>query len=264
MQKIVIASIAKDIGETFHLDYKRIIQAFSDFEIVKWIIIESNSTDNSIAILNEYSKNSNIIKFESLSSHGSESLLRSQKMGNARNKYLELFNKINEKNDIAYLVVCDLNNLNCELEKAAVKSCWESNEWAAVTANQSGPYYDVWTVRHPIWLPYDPWEKYEELQIPLGSSVQALWDFVYSKMINIPINTPWIKVDSAFGGFAIYKTQYIFGCEYIGITSKGTTVCEHVSFNQGIVNNGGLIYINPNFINFKLTDHSLDMLGMLT
>ena len=25
--------------------------------------------------------------------------------------------------------------------------------------------------------------------------------------------------------------------------------CEHISFNQGVINNGGKIYINPKFIN---------------
>ena len=182
---------------------------------------------------------------------------RTQKLAQARNKYLELFNKINEQNIIEYLVVCDLNNLNCKLKKAAVKSCWESTKWAAVTANQNGPYYDIWALRHKFWNNLDCWEKYEELNKFYSSSTQALWDSVYSKMINISTSAPWINVDSSFGGLAIYKTQYIVGCKYIGLTSKEKPVCEHVSFNQGIVNNGGLIYINPNFINFELTDHSL-------
>jgi hypothetical protein len=182
--------------------------------------------------------------------------LRTQELAKARNKYLEIFRRLCIKNDIEYLVVCDLNNLNNKLTKNAIQSCWENRNWAAVTANQAGPYYDVWALRHKYWNNYDCWERYEELKKLYNKSRLALWESVYSRMINIPSNSNWIKVDSAFGGIAVYKTKYINGCKYVGITSKGKQVCEHVSFNEGIIKNNGSIYINPKLINFKLTDHS--------
>lgn len=54
--KIVIASIARNIESTFSKDYDRVLKAFSDFTIIRWIIVESNSTDNSIKLLKKYSK----------------------------------------------------------------------------------------------------------------------------------------------------------------------------------------------------------------
>jgi hypothetical protein len=46
-KKIVIASVAKNVRTTFIFDYLRVLKAFKDFEIVKWIIVESNSQDDS-------------------------------------------------------------------------------------------------------------------------------------------------------------------------------------------------------------------------
>lgn len=255
-KKIVIASIARNVASTFKSDYERITASFSDFQIVNWIVIESNSTDDSIKVLDRFSKLSTNIINISMRSEFNGKHLRTQELAKARNKYLEIFRKLCIKNDIEYLVVCDLNNLNNKLTKNAIQSCWENRNWAAVTANQAGPYYDVWALRHKYWNNYDCWERYEELKKLYNKSRLALWESVYSRMINIPSNSNWIKVDSAFGGIAVYKTKYINGCKYVGITSKGKQVCEHVSFNEGIIKNNGSIYINPKLINFKLTDHS--------
>jgi hypothetical protein len=255
-KKIVIASIAKDIEKTFHKDYFRILNSFSDFEIVKWIIIESNSIDNSISVLREFASGSNILHFESLNDSLENETLRTKILAAARNKYLYILRELPNTNEIKYLVVCDLNNLNNKLQKKSILSCWDVKNWAAVTSNQSGPYYDIWALRHKFWNYTDCWESYSEMNKIYGNSKLALWNSVYSKMIKIPQKSIWINVDSAFGGLAIYDTKYIDDCSYNGITPNGTQICEHVSFNQGIKNNLGEIYINPKLINFKYTNHS--------
>ena len=256
-KNIVIASIARNIGDTFHLDYGRICAAFSDYNILKWVIVESNSEDNSIEVLRNYSQRYGHLQIEILKKETSLSVFRTEKLADARNKYIEILNKIKETNDVSYLVVCDLNNLNKKLDIKSVRSCFKtSNNWAAVTANQDGPYYDVWALRHKYWNNYDCWDRYEVLKGFYPNSSLALWDSVYSKMIKISKHTPWIQVDSAFGGVAIYDASYINNCKYIGAGTNGKQICEHISFNNGVLKNEGLIYINPKFINFKLTDHS--------
>lgn len=254
--KIVIASIAKNIGNSFSKDYDRIFKAFSDFEIISWIVVESNSTDNSIQVLKSFSELSTKLIYVSLHSTPTIRNLRTVDLATARNKYLELFKEIRTKTEVDYLVVCDLNNLNSKLNKEAVQSCWARNDWAAVLANQKGPYYDVWALRHKFWNDFDCWKRYESLLNIYSKPSLALWDSVYSRMIKIPKNWKWIKVDSAFGGIGIYKTAYLDNCKYVGSNAMGEQVCEHVSFNYGITENGGSIYINPKFINFNLTDHS--------
>lgn len=254
--RIVIASIARNIGDTFSKDYDRVLKAFSDFTIIKWIIVESNSTDNSLEVLKSYSDLDTKILFVSLQSAKVNRNTRTIDLATARNKYLELFNEIRSVIEIDYLVVCDLNNLNNKLNKKAVQSCWTHNDWAAALANQNGPYYDIWALRHKFWNDFDCWERYENLLKIYQKPSLALWDAVYSRMIKIPKNWNWIKVESAFGGIGIYRTAYLDNCKYEGTNTIGEQVCEHVSFNSGIIENGGSIYINPKFINFNLTDHS--------
>ena len=75
-------------------------------------------------------------------------------------------------------------------------------------------------------------------------------------MIEIPENSEWIEVDSAFGGLAIYKRDAIFGQFYIGINSTGSETCEHVSFHKELRSLGKKIFINPALINGGLNEHS--------
>lgn len=258
-QNIVITSIARNIEQSFAADYNRITESFSDFNIVRWIIIESNSTDNSRETLKTFAKKYRIVETESLERRNSNH--RTEELAVARNRYIQIFNMLKNDIQIDYLVVCDLNNLNNKLNIKSVRSCWDLNGWAAVTANQSGPYYDIFALRHKYWNSTDCWESYNYLTNLYKQRTKiiwdrALWDSVYSKMINIKQSSNWIRVESAFGGLAIYNTKFLQNCEYIGTSEYSGQKCEHVSFNNGIIANGGEIFINPKLINFSLTDHS--------
>lgn len=73
-------------------------------------------------------------------------------------------------------------------------------------------------------------------------------------MIEIPENSEWIEVSSAFGGAGIYKRECFVNNLYIG-EEKNEEVCEHVSFNKTIIKQGFNLYINPNFINSAFNEH---------
>ncbi len=236
---------------------KRFITAFSDYEIVKWIIIESNSTDDSSLVLEEYSKKYKFIYIESINSSDKYYPDRTQKLAHARNRYLQIVRNLQKKQKIDFLVVCDLNNLNNKLTKKAVESCGKISNWGALTANQKGPYYDVWALRHKHWNDADCWKRYEDLVQFYPNKYLALWDSVYSKMIKIYPDKAPIKVDSAFGGLAIYRAEYLNKCVYVGKSENNQQICEHISFHRQFTRNGGDIYINPALINLKYTDHSL-------
>jgi hypothetical protein len=255
--KIAIASIARNVSDTFHLDLKRFMTAFSDYEIVKWIIVESNSTDGSPLVLEEYSKEYKFIYTESINSSDKHYPQRTQKLAHARNRYLKIFDELQETQKVDYLVVCDLNNLNNKLTKKAVASCAKISNWGALTANQNGPYYDIWALRHRHWNDADCWKRYEDLIQFYPNKYLALWDSVYSKMIKIHPDKAPIQVDSAFGGLAIYKVEYLYKCIYVGTNENNQQICEHISFHEQFTKNGGDIYINPALINLKFTDHSL-------
>ena len=260
-QKIVLASVAKDVASSFLSDYSIITEAFKDFEIVRWLIIESNSKDDSVSFLGNLSRSYPLLEIISLGNDGTR-VMRTTSIANARNRYLAEYRKIREKEEIDFLVVADLNDLNKKLNREAVLSCFRRDDWAGVCANQAGPYYDIYALRHDYWSPNDCWVSYREVKGIYKQKWKffwdkALWDCVYSRMITIRKSSDWIRVRSAFGGVAIYDTKYLDNAVYNGETESGEAICEHVSFNSGVEEAGGKIYINPAFINFKTTNHSL-------
>ncbi len=260
-QKIVLASVAKDIENSFLSDFKIITEAFIDFDVVRWLIIESNSTDDSVHFLEDLARKQPLLKIISLGDDNNQ-IMRTTSIATARNRYLDEYRKICATETIDYLVVADLNELNKKLNRKAVLSCFTRNDWAGVCANQDGPYYDIYALRHDYWSPNDCWVSYREMQNIYNQKRKflwdgALWDCVYSRMITINRSNKWIKVHSAFGGLAIYDSKYLSKVSYKGETESGDAVCEHVYFNFGIEAEGGKIYINPDLINFRTTDHSL-------
>ena len=79
---------------------------------------------------------------------------------------------------------------------------------------------------------------------------------IYSKMIRIPRKNEWIKVDSGFGGAAIYKSEVFLKYDY----SKEfeTSETDHVTLHRKLVRDGGRIYINPAFINSHFNTYNLN------
>jgi len=252
----LVVGVAKNCGLTIKNDLLILKRAFCSFKNVKWLIIISDTTDNTIDELVDTQRSIDNLRFIDLGKIAPEYPSRTNRIAVCRNKYLlELANN-EEYKTITHLVVVDLDGVNDEITEDKVMSCFERSDWAACAANQSGPYYDIYALRHPIWSPNNCWEA-QKLLRGLGLSEEdSFLTAVLSRMVHIPIDAGWIRVDSAFGGLAIYKVKYLHGCEYVGLSKDGGDVCEHVSFHEGINKNGGNLYINPKLVNAHLTEHS--------
>jgi hypothetical protein len=129
-----------------------------------------------------------------------------------------------------------------------------------MTANQKDPYYDVWALRHEYWSPNDCWQEKSFFDTFKVGNPRSFFTAIYSRMLNIPEKSELIEVDSAFGGLAIYKVKEIGNSQYNGLTNKTlrktNEVSEHVAFNKGIKENGGVIFVNPKMINSGLNPHT--------
>jgi hypothetical protein len=181
---------------------------------------------------------------------------RIERISYCRNQYLEAL-KTEKYSTVEYLVVSDLDGVNSLLNSSAVESCWIRDDWAAVTANQSAPYYDIYALRHPTWSPNDCWEFERQLR-QQGKDLDSAREIaVYSRQIVIRIDDKWIEVGSAFGGLGIYKVKFLKDCLYSPTNQSGSVVCEHVALSQQIQANGGNIYINPRLINSAWNPHNM-------
>jgi hypothetical protein len=254
---VLVVGIVKNIEKTLKKDIQNISTALEFFKEVHWFLVQSDSTDKSEQILSEIKKININFKYLSIDIPENSYSFRTERLAIGRNKYLSYIRENIDPIQFPYIVIADFNLLNNKLSSEAVLSSWSRDDWDVVTANQSGRYYDIWALRHPLWSPNDCWEQHEFLKkyIKIPEIVNAY--SIKSRMLRIPKGSDWIPVESAFGGFAIYKSNFLMhSFFYEGKTEAGNMVCEHVNFNKNIKDSGARIFINTSLINTKYTDHS--------
>jgi hypothetical protein len=150
--------------------------------------------------------------------------------------------------DLDYVFWMDMDSYSkSELSLKGLLSCFQCNDaWDAVFPAMNGFYYDIWALRHKRMWPSDCMiDINSEWDLALGSAVVSQAP-VHVRQIAAHHLCGWLPVDSAFGGMAIYKADACRNGRYVGLIDE-QEVCEHVSFNQSIVENGGKLWINPEF-----------------
>jgi hypothetical protein len=227
-----------------------------DCKELHWLIIESDSTDQTTDILDQLQIELSNFRFLSLGSLQSQIPLRSQRLAHCRNVYLCELETNPAYQRIDCVVVADLDGVNDLVTPEAFASCWERLDWDVCTANQSGRYYDLWALRHPIWCPNDPLDQCRFLIEHNVRREKAMYAAVYAKMIILNRSGEWIEVESAFGGLGVYRRNVLHGLRYSGIDLAGNPICEHVTLHQQLRAKGCRLYINPRLINTGETEHS--------
>jgi hypothetical protein len=119
-----------------------------------------------------------------------------------------------------------------------------NTKWKALFANQAKCYYDVWALRDEVCK--QDWQI--EWRVTGDINCHKKYQHPKSKSLGL-----W-PVQSAFGGAALYRTEYIneqakyFDTQYLRLQNNTTLpfpVCEHVPFNFSI---GSPMYINCEWI----------------
>lgn len=254
--KFLIVGLVRDVANVLHQQVTVIDSAFSDCGETSWFLVESDSKDSTISVLDKCRQVIPHFDYCSLGSLAGSLKERTVRLAHCRNKYMELVDDP-IRGDCDYVVVVDLDNANNLLTAEKVRAVLDKNgSWDVVTANQLGPYYDLWALRHSLWCPVDCDQAYRFfIEIGVAKS-QALQSAVLDKMLRIPSNGSLIQVKSAFGGLGIYKKKTLVGRRYVGIDDKNQPVCEHVPLNISIADDGYRICIASSLINAGLNEHS--------
>ena len=253
--RIHIVGTVRDSAIVIESQIDTIFKAFSSAFELSMEIIESDSEDETLSILRTLETKHENLKVMSLGKLGGEFPRRTERLAYCRNLLLKNFRENIENYD--YFVVADLDGVNDKLTAEAVISCWVNQEWDVCTANQAGPYYDIWALRHEIWCPNDFWKQYYFLRKYGITDDRAKAASIYSRMITLPADSEWIQVTSAFGGLAIYRSEILRNAmNYLGIDPSGNEICEHVELHEQLSKRGFKIFINPGLVNTDFTDHS--------
>jgi hypothetical protein len=261
---VLIVGLARNCEKKLFHSISKLSIAFKSAKSVAFLIIESDSSDATTDVLSQLASSYSSFKYVTLGSLLERYSLRTERIAFCRNYYLKLIKISPEYHDVDYVAIADLDGVNDHLLPSSVATCWTRSNWDVCTANQYGPYYDIYALRHSLWSPIDCSEQAKMLQSLGVKRFTYNYVSILSKMIRIPSDHDWIKVDSAFGGLAIYRKLMLENVRYDGLNENGLEVCEHVSLHTQIRSNGGRIYINPGLINAYVVDHarSATLLGL--
>lgn len=245
-----------------HLDEAigRIAGALKGAKSIDWLLIESDSQDETLAKLAEAGRQQPGFRFLSAGHLSEDRPKRTDRLAFCRNLYCRDIATSDRYPCDALVLVADFDGINQLLSREAIQSCFARDDWDVCAANQLGPYYDLWALRHPEWCPGDVMRQVKYLKqygIPQFKLLEVL-------AVTLPPTAPWIEVQSAFGGSAIYKKWVFDHAKYVGLDDEGNEICEHVAFHADIRSQGGRVFINPAFINAGITEHTTKMMDRRT
>lgn len=255
-----VVGLARNCESSIRADVYRIREAIGRSKSIVWLIVESDSSDQTVSELQRLQSEIANFNYVTLGNLSTSIPKRTDRISHCRNYYAEQIRSNKVFSAIDYVIVADLDGLNTLINRTAFESCWKRKNWDMCAANQKGPYYDIWALRHKDWCAEDCLAQYRFLNNYRLDFQKNIHASIYSKMITIPQDSEWIEVDSAFGGFAIYKKSAFDCCEYIGINEAGEEYCEHTHFHRKLKDNGGRLFINPQLINAGLTEHTVHLL----
>ena len=252
--EVLIVGLVRNCEASLESEVKILRASFKAFKKVSFFLVESDSTDGSLEALRELAIRIPNFKFLSLGNLRQSISDRIERIAHCRNVYLDYVRTTSDKFD--YIVVADLDGVNNLLTREKVATCWKFDGWSACTANQIGPYYDIYALRAPGWSEMDCWNEARSLYASGMNPVKTWVKAIRDKQRIIPESEDWIEVTSAFGGLAIYKREAFLEGNYQTFSDDELNVSEHVPFNLKLVASGHRIFINPKMTNFSLNEHN--------
>ena len=236
------------------------------FEKTGYIFIENDSIDDTKHMLNKWGANRDNFHVHSLDGLDNYEKSRTIRLEITRNAYINLLKKNVNLCKFDFMIVLDMDDIaiypiDLNEFKQSLLFLKADESRAGVFANQENNYYDLWALRDRNKYPKDFWHAVL-INILEGMSEDESFKIEFEKIPHFFNKTAGpIEIDSAFGGLGIYKIQYVLnnkfsyvGHSYLFLPSEKLSftklqTCEHVTFNFGILEQGGKLYIYPSLIN---------------
>jgi hypothetical protein len=260
-KSILVTGIVRDVAKVIPSEVIRIQKELSSiFKEVQFLVIESDSIDNTTKVLNDIKNEKNNFNYKSLGNIESILPNRIQRLAFCRNAYVKEIRRNKFYKDVDFVAIVDFDIKNNRLKLNELKKLVDEDSWSAVFANQTGRYYDIYALRKKGWVETDCFVEYRGFSMSMDP--QAAKDLaIWSKMKKIKKDSPLIPVDSAFGGLGIYKKEVFVRFDYSLLPGK-LHESEHVSLHKKITDSNGLLFIVPNMTNFSWGTNNLSSFKM--
>jgi len=248
--KILLAGPVRNVAHTIQNEVETLVASLGSFKEIYCFVVESDSSDDTLKKLEELQGVIRNFSFISAGNLSEKFRRRTDRIAFCRNLIIDAVASNPEFADIDYIAMADLDGMNGLVTPEKVADCWNADEdWDVITANQQGPYYDIWALRHPTWCPVDCWQHKKTLEDLIGDR-PAENLAITARQVTLSPRLGLIEVDSAFGGLAIYKREAFLAGRYAGTdTIAGFDVADHVPFHEELRTKGYKIYINSALVN---------------
>lgn len=252
----MVVGTVRDVEKVLQSNVELISQVLKPIGAFKIFLVESDSRDGTIDELKKLENVMPNFHFVSLGVIKNRVPDRIERLIYCRNIYVQKIRELNSFESIDFVIVVDLDIRQNKLKTEAIEESLESSmDWFGIFANQSKRYYDIAALRHEKWSPKSAFEEFDWYQ-QFMSKRKAQTLAMYRKMLHIPSSYSPIEVNSAFGGFAIYKSDAFLRFDYTRTEADSSYDIDHVIFNRRIREIQGRLFINPRLINFAWNEHS--------
>jgi hypothetical protein len=240
------------------------------FRSSRLLVLENDSSDDTREILARHGQADPGLQALAFTGLNGRIPVKTLRLAHLRNGAMAWLRQVGAFAQEALVLVLDLDAVNAapwdfERYREVLEWFWQKPKAAAVFANQLGPYYDLWALRHPQLCPDDIWECMlaAKLAQPALDDAALLEQVITPRQLHFEPSLAPFKVDSAFGGLGFYKTQWLAvnPLPYVGDVTRWLELqgrpqlirwqcAEHVSFHAGLRAAGGSLWLHPGLLNW--------------
>lgn len=273
-KKAVFAGCARDCAAMLPGVLDNIGRMSQLFAESAFIFVENDSRDSTKNALQSWCRGKSNARLVSLDGLAASCPFRIIRLEIVRNRYLSLVRSDFRTYDYLFILDCDEVNaapIDLHAVERAVEFLQNDTACAGVFGNSAETYYDMWALRHPQQCPGDVWEEVCDYAIAHGvPDAEAFRQTFATRTFALPPTQAAFEVDSAFGGFGIYKISSLLRNRrsYLGHKTKvvrepapdlngnaekifGWQCCEHVAFNTGFRELDEKLFVLPYLINCR-------------
>lgn len=120
---VLIVGLARDCESQISRSITKLRESFSSAKTLKFLIIESDSSDDTNDVLKRLSLENDNFNYISLGHLQEKYPKRTERIAFCRNYYLKLIEDCSEYHNVDYVVIADLDGVNDKLSKDSVVIC---------------------------------------------------------------------------------------------------------------------------------------------